>query len=199
MDAARPQVSFFVFFICVCVRGALVAAALYSQPLYSFNTKSKNKNRPGCLTVNIGDALTRWTDGVLKSTYHRVRAPKEGDPTVRVLFRFWACVCALWFAAAAAAAAAATKHRHPLGRNKTPPPGGTHPNTPKTRTKTHKNTQKQGPRYSMPYFVNPKLNYVIQGAQKRWGPVTGFDMLSKTGACRAVCVCCCLLWLGFAC
>lgn len=39
----------------------------------------------------------------------------------------------------------------------------------------------QGPRYSMPYFVNPKLNYVIQGPNKRWGPVTGFDMLSKTG------------------
>lgn len=31
--------------------------------------------------VNIGDGLTRWTDGILKSTYHRVRAPKEGDPT----------------------------------------------------------------------------------------------------------------------
>lgn len=38
--------------------------------------------RPGCLTVNIGDGLTRWTDGVFKSTYHRVRAPKAGDPTV---------------------------------------------------------------------------------------------------------------------
>ena len=38
---------------------------------------------PGCLTVNIGDAFTRWTDGVLKSTYHRVRAPREGDYTVR--------------------------------------------------------------------------------------------------------------------
>lgn len=41
----------------------------------------------------------------------------------------------------------------------------------------------QGPRYSMPYFLNPKLNYVIQGPKKRWGPVTGFDMLSKTGKC----------------
>ena len=39
--------------------------------------------RPGRLTVNIGDGLTRWTDGILKSTYHRVRAPKAGDPTVR--------------------------------------------------------------------------------------------------------------------
>ena len=40
----------------------------------------------------------------------------------------------------------------------------------------------QGPRWSIPYFVNPKLNFVIQGPEKRWGPVTGFDLLSKTGA-----------------
>lgn len=39
----------------------------------------------------------------------------------------------------------------------------------------------QGARYSIPYFVNPKLNYSIQGPEKRWGPVTGFDLLSKTG------------------
>ena len=38
--------------------------------------------RPGHFTVNIGDGLTRWTDGLLKSTYHRVRAPREGDATV---------------------------------------------------------------------------------------------------------------------
>eukprot|EP00775_Hariotina_reticulata_P003032 gene3032-3313_t len=75
--------------------------------------------KPGCLTVNIGDALTRWTDGQLKSTYHRVRTPTGNDP--------------------------------------------------------------QGPRYSMPYFVNPKLHYVIQGSKKLWEPVTGFELLSKTG------------------
>jgi hypothetical protein len=39
----------------------------------------------------------------------------------------------------------------------------------------------QGPRWSIPYFVNPSLNFVIQGPEKRWGPVTGFDLLSKTG------------------
>jgi hypothetical protein len=39
----------------------------------------------------------------------------------------------------------------------------------------------QGPRWSIPYFVNPKLNYVIQGPEKKFGPVTGFDLLSKTG------------------
>ena len=33
----------------------------------------------------------------------------------------------------------------------------------------------------MPYFVNPKLNFVIEGPQKRFSPVTGFDLLSKTG------------------
>lgn len=30
-----------------------------------------------------------------------------------------------------------------------------------------------------------RLNYVIQGPEKRWGPVTGFDLLSKTGGCPA--------------
>ena len=39
----------------------------------------------------------------------------------------------------------------------------------------------QGARYSIPYFVNPKLNYVIQGPEMRFSPVTGFDLLSKTG------------------
>ena len=33
----------------------------------------------------------------------------------------------------------------------------------------------------MPYFVNPKLNFVIEGPQKRFSRVTGFDLLSKTG------------------
>lgn len=39
----------------------------------------------------------------------------------------------------------------------------------------------QGARYSVPYFVNPKLNYIIEGPEKRFSPVTGFDLLSKTG------------------
>lgn len=36
--------------------------------------------RAGCFTVNVGDVLSRWTDGELKSTYHRVRAPRPEDP-----------------------------------------------------------------------------------------------------------------------
>jgi isopenicillin N synthase-like dioxygenase len=34
---------------------------------------------PGCITVNLGDALQYWTRGRLKSTYHRVRLPRPGE------------------------------------------------------------------------------------------------------------------------
>ena len=34
---------------------------------------------PGAITVNIGDALQYWTDGRLKSTFHRVRMPSKDD------------------------------------------------------------------------------------------------------------------------
>ncbi|CAL5228586.1 g11746 [Coccomyxa viridis] len=36
--------------------------------------------KPGCITVNVGDPLQFWSDGLLKSNYHRVRMPKEGEP-----------------------------------------------------------------------------------------------------------------------
>ena len=39
---------------------------------------------------------------------------------------------------------------------------------------------------SVPYFVNPKLNYVFQGPEKKFPPLSGFDLLAKTGnACEA--------------
>lgn len=34
---------------------------------------------PGAITVNIGDALQYWTDGRLKSTFHRVRMPNKDE------------------------------------------------------------------------------------------------------------------------
>ena len=39
----------------------------------------------------------------------------------------------------------------------------------------------QGSRMSMPYFVNPKLNYTFQGPEKKYPPLSGFDLLAKTG------------------
>lgn len=33
----------------------------------------------GTITINIGDALQYWSDDRLKSTFHRVRVPKEGE------------------------------------------------------------------------------------------------------------------------
>jgi isopenicillin N synthase-like dioxygenase len=41
---------------------------------------------PGCITVNIGDALQAYSDGMLKSNFHRVRMPKPDEPQVGVLF-----------------------------------------------------------------------------------------------------------------
>lgn len=34
---------------------------------------------------------------------------------------------------------------------------------------------------SVPYFVNPKLNYTFQGPEKKFPPLSGFDLLAKTG------------------
>ena len=38
---------------------------------------------PGCITVNIGDPLQLWSDGLLKSNYHRVRMPYPDEPQVK--------------------------------------------------------------------------------------------------------------------
>lgn len=40
--------------------------------------------QPGCIVVNIGDGLAWWSDGILKSTYHRVRSPVGSDPKARL-------------------------------------------------------------------------------------------------------------------
>jgi hypothetical protein len=64
---------------CPLLPFSLTAHLQQTLPLPSFPPPFP---RHGCLTVNIGDALTRWTDGTLKSTYHRVRTPKEGEPLV---------------------------------------------------------------------------------------------------------------------
>ncbi len=37
---------------------------------------------PGAITINIGDSLQYWSDGALKSTYHRVRCPTAEDYAV---------------------------------------------------------------------------------------------------------------------
>ena len=34
---------------------------------------------PGAITCNLGDALQYWTDGRIKSTYHRVRVPRAAE------------------------------------------------------------------------------------------------------------------------
>ena len=42
---------------------------------------------PGTITINIGDALQYWSDDRLKSTFHRVRVPKENEYKVHRLAR----------------------------------------------------------------------------------------------------------------
>ena len=39
-------------------------------------------SKPGHIIVNVGDMLQYWSDGLLKSNYHRVRLPQEGEPLV---------------------------------------------------------------------------------------------------------------------
>ncbi|KAK9803831.1 hypothetical protein WJX73_004943 [Symbiochloris irregularis] len=73
----------------------------------------------GAFTVNLGDGLAWWTDGLFRSTYHRVRCPSGNDS--------------------------------------------------------------RGARMSVPYFVNPNLNFKFQGPEKKYPPLTGFDLLAKTG------------------
>lgn len=45
---------------------------------------------PGAITINIGDSLQYWSDGALKSTYHRVRCPTAEDYAVSLLTTVYA-------------------------------------------------------------------------------------------------------------
>ena len=38
----------------------------------------------GHIVVNIGDALERWSEGVLQSNFHRVRQPHPNEPQGRM-------------------------------------------------------------------------------------------------------------------
>lgn len=46
-------------------------------PSHGSNTWYPMDPVEGAITVNIGDVFMRWTDDVLKSTYHRVRTPER--------------------------------------------------------------------------------------------------------------------------
>ena len=97
--------------------------------------------------MNIGDGLTRWTDGLLKSTYHRVRAPKQGDPMVSDVMPFVLADLCLFSACMSGSG---------LCLRRSPP-------------------CMQGARWSIPYFVNPKLNFVIQVSG--WADSSGMSWL----------------------
>ena len=110
-----------------------------------------------------------------------MRAPKEGDPTVGgggreggwVLWSGWG-VCVGGGEQACLQSV--------QGRQGKSGPGIPSPNTARVdAAHPHLVSLLQHTRYSIPYFFNPKLNYAIQGPEKRWAPVTGFDLLSLTG------------------
>ena len=46
---------------------------------YKVDSWSPCPPMPGCITVNIGDTLQLWSDGVLKSNFHRVRMPQPHE------------------------------------------------------------------------------------------------------------------------
>ena len=51
---------------------------------------------PGCITVNVGDPLQFWSDGVLKSNFHRVRMPRPDESQVLAVVTKQAALC--WLA-----------------------------------------------------------------------------------------------------
>ena len=107
-----------------------------------------------------GDVLMRWTDGELKSTYHRGRAPKEGDPTVRA-----ACTASLTDDLLSGCCCCCVEGHGEMGTTPVPssrflglgapvPPAlpcGTHA-APPPLLPSLRLPLTQGPRYSMPFF-----------------------------------------------
>ena len=59
--------------VCPGLRAANAAEALDDDKWFAVDPI------PGAITCNLGDALQYWTDGRIKSTYHRVRVPRAGE------------------------------------------------------------------------------------------------------------------------
>ena len=59
--------------MCPGLKAASAADALDNSKWFSVDPV------PGAITVNLGDALQYWTDGRIKSTYHRVRVPRPDE------------------------------------------------------------------------------------------------------------------------
>lgn len=68
-------------FVCRSQSLSLLETATYTRKACIVCKLHKGFKR---LSTYLADGLTFWTDGLYKSTYHRVRAPKEGDHLVRL-------------------------------------------------------------------------------------------------------------------
>ena len=65
-----------------CHRKGKLVPALIAELTAQVESWHPCPHIPGCIVVNVGDSLQAWSDGILKSNYHRVRMPKPGEPTV---------------------------------------------------------------------------------------------------------------------
>ena len=153
--------------------------------------------KPNCITVNVGDPLQFWSDGLLKSNYHRVRMPKEGEPLVclsNVSLQsalLLAATLLAWQAYAhlmnANDSICCVWHQHFL--------------SPEHCQNTFSDTlcsllfQKGGlciqdARYSIGWFVWPKDDVLIQGPAKKYPPTTMKEFMKVRNHSRIHCVCC---------
>lgn len=157
--------------------------------------------KPNCITVNVGDPLQFWSDGLLKSNYHRVRMPKEGEPLV--------CLSTVSQQSALLIAATlltwqADGHVDPISANDSfcciwhqqfhvlstvGIPSRTLP-APCSLLFQNGGLCTQDARYSIGWFVWPKDDVLIQGPAKKYPPTTMKEFMKVSNYSRIQCVSC---------
>ena len=112
--------------------------------------------------------------GALKSTYHRVRAPTKDDPTHARYSIPYFFNPRLNFAMQVGRGGSSGAHAE---RRRAPGAVGGGQRAPRPRLPPACCTA-----CPVPLIACQPRSLAPQGPKKRWGPITGFDILSKTGA-----------------